>query len=1111
MPEHLPSAAELAEAIRQVAHQAHSEEDVRIGVEKLLAPYLRRFGVAHSKYETATRVDAQHGNVLIEYERAGKLSKPAGLDENISQLKKYLLENAARKGGDTAAALRRMVGVGLDGDQILFVRYHGRKSAAARAAISRTQAQAGLFPEAELGDFAIEGPRPVSPETIERFLSYLPAFTRRNLTPEALAETFGPKSKGAQAVVGLLYRRLLHTESRRVKTFFAEWQRIFGIVYGQEIGKAQADARALGKQFGVKTVPKLNEFLFAVHTYFALLMKLLAAELMTLQPGSMLQSFLGSLATASQDELKKHLRELEEGGLFARQGIVNFLEGDFFAWYFSEWDKEMAQELRGVAKALSEFDPITPYLVPEQSRDLLKKLYQYLVPKKLRHDLGEYYTPDWLAEHVLNQLGYNGNLDKRLLDPACGSGTFLVSAIGRMKDWALHQDPPVDLKTVAEKILANLCGFDINPIAVIAARTNFLLAMGQLVRHARPIEIPIYMCDSVLTPAKHRAQTGLDFRPGYDVPTRAGTFVIPREIVDGGHMDKFTGILEQCVRTKNGYPTADFVHRVEKEISLHNPESRKLLEELHAQMLKLEKQDRNRIWARFIKNSFAPVFKGQRDGKPAFDFVAGNPPWVNWDNLSDEYKDATRKLWADYGFFTLRGYRALLPAGKLELATLFTYACADAYLAGDGRLGFVITQTVFKTSGAADGFRRFTLPAGVPLGVTEVHDFVELKPFEGAQNRTATLILEKGSPTRYPLPYIKYEPTKAYLRLRRQHSFEPPIDAVLASVTCQKLIATPVSPSLQQSPWITTTSHGLTALGKVFGSSSYGARKGIYTLGAKGAFWLEGKEDIGSAMLVANVVEPANKREVPKIQAQVEKALLFPLLRGRDVERWYSRPSLFFLLTHRQDNPKNTYPETELRRDYPKAYAYLSELRSILKKRPRVRKFGLEWYAVGDIGPYSVAPFRVVWRYIATDLICAVVSVADTPWGEKKTVLADHKLCQVAFEKQEPAHLVCSLLNSLPARAAAMSYVVGTQISTHIVQNIRLPQFDRKNATHIELCRLSQRAHELAAWLVANAADEAAKRELARVEDQIDRAAAQLWGLTDAELDEIRHALELLG
>ena len=49
-------------------------------------------------------------------------------------------------------------------------------------------------------------------------------------------------------------------------------------------------------------------------------------------------------------------------------------------------------------------------------------------------------------------------------------------------------------------------------------------------------------------------------------------------------------------------------------------------------------------------------------------------------------------------------------------------------------------------------------------------------------------------------------------------------------------------------------------------------------------------------------------------------------------------------------------------------------------------------------------------------------------------------------------------------------------------------------------------------WFSAapNSADQDAKRELAPVEDQIDRAAAQLWGLSDPKLNQIRHALELL-
>ncbi len=187
------------------------------------------------------------------------------------------------------------------------------------------------------------------------------------LSPPRLLPKLSAKGDTAKQVVGLFYNKVLKSTNRRVQTFFAEWQRIFGIVYGQDIGKAEQDAKALGKQFGVKTVPKLKEFLFAVHTYFALLMKLLAAELMTMQSGSMLQSFIQPLGSMSSDDSRRALKDLEDGGLFSRQGINNFLEGDFFAWYLSEWDKAMAQELRGLAKALGSFDPRTPYLAPSRA------------------------------------------------------------------------------------------------------------------------------------------------------------------------------------------------------------------------------------------------------------------------------------------------------------------------------------------------------------------------------------------------------------------------------------------------------------------------------------------------------------------------------------------------------------------------------------------------------------------------------------------------------------------------------------------------------------------------------------------------------------------------
>lgn len=112
---------------------------------------------------------------------------------------------------------------------------------------------------------------------------------------------------------------------------------------------------------------------------------------------------------------------------------------------------------------------------------MLKRLYQYLVPKRIRHDLGEYYTPDWLAELVISEIGYDGNLNKRFLDPACGSGTFLVLAIKRARQYAL--DHFVDETETLEGILKNIVGFDLNPLAVLSARTNYLIALGKLIKY----------------------------------------------------------------------------------------------------------------------------------------------------------------------------------------------------------------------------------------------------------------------------------------------------------------------------------------------------------------------------------------------------------------------------------------------------------------------------------------------------------------------------------------------------------------------------------------------------------------------------------------------------
>jgi len=208
-------------------------------------------------------------------------------------------------------------------------------------------------------------------------------------------------------------------------------------------------------------------------------MKLIAAELVSVSEGSFTSSFSRDLVHSRTEELLRRLADIENGGVYHKRGITNFLEGDFFSWYLEAFDSPRLQDaIREVARGLSDFEPATTTIEPEVSRNLLKKLYQYLVPDVVRHHLGEYYTPDWLAELVLNEVGYRGDTRKRVLDPACGSGTFLFLAIQRAMKFDVEQG--IRGVETTKKILANIWGFDFNPLSVIAARTNYLFALGAI-------------------------------------------------------------------------------------------------------------------------------------------------------------------------------------------------------------------------------------------------------------------------------------------------------------------------------------------------------------------------------------------------------------------------------------------------------------------------------------------------------------------------------------------------------------------------------------------------------------------------------------------------------
>ena len=1015
-------AASLADRLKGAAAAASKEEEIRIAAERGLAFIEHEAGIKLSGRHEFTigtgRADSVYDCVIIEYKNptsADKLSTQSEAPGNqrvVKQLKRRFYDMRTELGHP----LNTMFGVGCDGNYFIFVRFRDDK-------------------------WEIQEPVEVNPHSTERFLWALFNLGQsgKAFSPEYLAGDFGADAKLAQDGICALYDTICATDDPKAQTFFQQWKILFGEVCGYDVNTPSDRIKKLGEFYGVSGIPRPAELLFALHTYYALFMKFLASEIV---------AFFHKLPTPLQkiiqagtsNKLKREMEELEAGGIFRHLNITNFLEGDLFAWYTTAWCPPVEKLIRDMGAKLDDYNPGTLSEDPAGSRDLLKKLYQQLFPQTVRHDFGEYYTPDWLTEHVFDKLEYTGDPEKRLLDPACGSGTFLVTAINRIRKWyeVNREYCPYNEGELCQKILQNIIGFDLNPLAVMAARTNYLIAIRDLISHVGSVEIPVYLCDSIMTPSEY-SELIVGGRLGdvRELQTSAARFLIPTEIATShDYLAKYAEQLEFCIR--NSYSPEEFIERCRDEalpVTIEN-----LHTDLYNTLVKLDNENKNGVWARIIKNSFAPLFIDP------VDYIAGNPPWVNWENLPTDYRDSIKPLWMKYGLFSLTGAAGRLGGGKKDLSMLFVYSGVDNYLVNGGKLGFVITQTVFKTKGAGEGFRTFTYDEGeetVYLDVLSVDDMSDLQPFEGATNRTAVFLCEKtAKPFNYPVPYIIWQ------RTRKGRIDQEAILADVRTETLQReLGAIPVDEKDPTSPWLTTPEEALSGIRKAIGRSDYKAHAGIATW-LNGVYWIRILARLPNGELLIENLHDVGKKKVECVQASIEPDLVYPLLRGRDVQQWQAEPAAYIILA--QDSQTRTgVPETEMKRQYPKTYAYFKLFEEPLRQRSGYKKFFKPidpFWSIYNVGPYTLAPWKIVWRDMGTDIQCTVVHEHDSA-----IILPEHHVMFVSLEESSEAYFLAGALSSVPSRSVVSAYTTLTGMSTHILENVSIARFNPDNSLHLRI------------------------------------------------------------
>ena len=437
------------------------------------------------------------------------------------------------------------------------------------------------------------------------------------------------------------------------------WDRLLRVVYGTMVG---------------------DDSLFLQHTYLTIVAKTIAARVLDL-PAVDATSLLS-------------------GQSLADAGIHGAVESDFFDWVLQD------EEGKGLVLRLAR--QAARFRLHDVQVDVLKALYESLIDPAQRHDLGEYYTPDWLAAKVVRR-AIADPLRQRVLDPACGSGTFLFHAIRRLIEEARRGNWP-SLR-ILDACAAQVRGLDVHPVAVIIARVTWLLALGEIIRQrVHDLHVPVFLGDSLQWNVRPLAdQTYVEVTVPDERPLR-----VPAGFAED--QAKYEPGLRTLTEGLNDAASPTAVRVALLRIHGVTPQDADAMVETFDRLAALYQSGKDHIWPYVLRNLVRPLWLSRPDQRA--DVVLGNPPWIAYRYLSAEMKTNLRdacvalSLWVG-GVLTT----------QQDISALFWARCADRYLKPGGIIAFVLPYAALNRP-AFGGLRRGEFRT-LHVGIVEAWSFDE--------------------------------------------------------------------------------------------------------------------------------------------------------------------------------------------------------------------------------------------------------------------------------------------------------------------------------------------------------------------------------------------------
>lgn len=848
---------------------------------------------------------------------------------------------------------------------------------------------------------------------------------------------------------------------------FKKWQELF-CLSESDSGKNQdivKRKKSLSKIFNIEIKDDDNELeykcLYVLQTTFAIIVKLIACkaiEKIKLKDNNL--KYFSDLTKADFFTLQQFVECLENGYVFSIGGIRNLLEDNFFSWYAEEhqWNKELAKAIMDIIIALDNYTS-TSFTFENTTIDLFKDLYMQIMPNEVRHSLGEYFTPSWLADQVVSKsIDMSSNKENwRALDPCCGSGVFIVTLIKHiLKQYNLNQLTSREKNEILQNILNRVIGIDLNPLSVLTARINYLLAIKPLLEDQQ-FEIPIFLGDSANIPQTEVIDNVACYT--YKINTLKGNLdiTLPKSFVQSSDFFEKMHILQTSIDAEK----SDLLYEQLLKytgISDKNSELSQRLLNLTDKIMELHKQHSDGIFGH-IATTFMLITHIND-----LDIIVGNPPWVRLEFLPVNYAKKIKSLCLDKKLFSGQTYMGAI---SLNLCALIANVVATQWLKKDGVLSFIMPKTIM-TQDSYDGFRSFFINNTERMYLQNVDDWEKSgNPFIVTTEKFMTYFY-KFNPVEYsngvPITFHQKKQGVDIKKVNLLHSFDVAkhyfdISHGYAYQLTQERTGFTIIPNEDRQL--------LKNIQTIIGKCDYKARSGVAFTPAEVYFIspIKSASTKGHWFFKANEFSASvYKSDYTKQHFELETKYIRPVVKSPNIKPFRIIESDNYCIFPYNNGDRTCVPTKHLMDNSNLLFNYLTDNKKLISKqsaRSLTIAMGDDFYALPKVGVYTFAPFKVAFRD-NTEMCAAVIKKIITPWGEEILPICEKHAPYISMDldhnaiTEDEAYYISGILNTELVKMY-FKFTYSTR-SYSINFNIKIPKYQPTNKLQVLISELARKA-----------------------------------------------------